>query len=104
MAIPATARYRSILPSAAPSWGGGPATSSRSPRREDPGAQRSWGSTEYPEPMVAEPQATVGTIGHGTRTTDELASLLVTAGVSTLIDVRRYPLGRRQPHFSRERL
>jgi uncharacterized protein (DUF488 family) len=54
--------------------------------------------------MVGEAQATVRTIGHGTRTTDELASLLVTAGVSTLIDVRRYPLGRRQPHVSRERL
>src|SRR5687768_1391228 len=54
--------------------------------------------------MVGEAQATVRTIGHGTRTTDELAFLLVAAGVSTLIDVRRYPLGRRQPHLARERL
>ena len=54
--------------------------------------------------MVREAQAIVRTIGHGTRTTDELASLLVAAGVSTLIDVRRYPLGRRQPHLARERL
>lgn len=46
----------------------------------------------------------VRTIGHGTRTTDELASLLSAAGVVTLIDVRRYPTGRRQPHLSRERL
>ena len=46
----------------------------------------------------------IRTIGHGTRTTDELAALLSSAGVATLIDVRRYPLGRRQPHLSRERL
>ncbi|HEY5484127.1 MAG TPA: DUF488 domain-containing protein, partial [Propionibacteriaceae bacterium] len=46
----------------------------------------------------------VRTIGHGTRTTDELASLLSAAGVVTLIDVRRYPTGRRQPHLSQERL
>src|SRR5687767_6620978 len=54
--------------------------------------------------MVREGQAIVRTIGHGTRTTDELASLLVSAGVTTLIDVRRYPLGRRQPHLALERL
>lgn len=48
--------------------------------------------------------ALVRTIGHGTRTTDELAALLRLAGVTTLIDVRRYPLGRRQPHLSREAL
>ena len=46
----------------------------------------------------------IRTIGHGTRTTDELAALLSSAGVATLIDVRRYPMGRRQPHLSRERL
>lgn len=46
----------------------------------------------------------IRTIGHGTRTTDELVSLLSAAGVVTLIDVRRYPAGRRQPHLSRERL
>lgn len=46
----------------------------------------------------------IRTIGHGTRTTDELVSLLSAAGIVTLIDVRRYPAGRRQPHLSRERL
>ena len=46
----------------------------------------------------------IRTIGHGTRTTDELAALLSSARVATLIDVRRYPMGRRQPHLSRERL
>ncbi len=54
----------------------------------------------------AEPAASavVRTIGHGTSTTDELAALLREAGVSTLIDVRRYPKGQRQPHLARERL
>lgn len=46
----------------------------------------------------------VRTIGHGTRSTEEIAALLADAGVRTLIDVRRYPAGRRQPHLSRERL
>jgi uncharacterized protein (DUF488 family) len=44
------------------------------------------------------------TIGHGTRSVDELADLLRQAGVQTLVDVRRYPTGRRQPHLSRARL
>ncbi|HET7028035.1 MAG TPA: DUF488 domain-containing protein [Candidatus Limnocylindrales bacterium] len=48
--------------------------------------------------------ATIRTIGHGRRTTEELAALLRAAGVETLIDVRRYPAGRRQPNLSRERL
>ena len=48
--------------------------------------------------------AVVRTIGHGTRTTDALAGLLRDAGVETVIDVRRYPAGRRQPHLSRDRL
>ena len=52
----------------------------------------------------AEGRPVIRTIGHGTRTTDELAALLAAAGVATLIDVRRYPSGRRQPHLSRERL
>lgn len=50
------------------------------------------------------PAAAVRTIGHGTRDTEELGELLRTAGVETLIDVRRHPGGRRQPHLSRERL
>ncbi len=50
------------------------------------------------------PRGVVRTIGHGTRTTEELAALLRAAGVETLIDVRRYPAGKRQPHLSREAL
>ncbi|HET6381382.1 MAG TPA: DUF488 domain-containing protein [candidate division Zixibacteria bacterium] len=48
--------------------------------------------------------AVVRTVGHGTRSTDELVELLKAAGVETLIDVRRFPAGRRQPHLSRDRL
>jgi uncharacterized protein (DUF488 family) len=46
----------------------------------------------------------VFTVGHGTRTTDELASVLESASVGRLIDVRRFPGSRRHPHFSREAL
>ncbi len=46
----------------------------------------------------------IRTVGHGTRTTEELGALLRSAGVRVVIDVRRYPAGRRQPHLSRERL
>jgi uncharacterized protein (DUF488 family) len=48
--------------------------------------------------------AVITTIGHGRRTTDELAALLRACGVATVIDVRRYPIGRRQPHLARARL
>jgi uncharacterized protein (DUF488 family) len=52
----------------------------------------------------SEPTTTIWTIGHGTRSTEELAGVLHAAGVETAIDVRRYPQGRRQPHLARERL
>ena len=48
--------------------------------------------------------ATVHTIGHGTRSTEELARLLGDAGVTLLVDVRRMPGSRRHPHFAREAL
>jgi uncharacterized protein (DUF488 family) len=44
------------------------------------------------------------TIGHSTRTLDELVALLQEHGVTRLADVRRYPGSRRHPHFSRESL
>lgn len=50
------------------------------------------------------PRGPIWTVGHGTRATEDLADLLRAAGVATVIDVRRYPQGRRQPHLSRERL
>ena len=47
---------------------------------------------------------TVFTVGHGTRTTEELAGILKEAGVELLVDVRRFPGSRRHPHFSKEAL
>lgn len=44
------------------------------------------------------------TIGHGTRTVDELAEVLTAAGVSLVADVRRFPGSRRNPHLSRASL
>ena len=51
-----------------------------------------------------QPDALIWTVGHGTRATDDLARLLMAAGATTVIDVRRYPAGRRQPRFARQRL
>jgi uncharacterized protein (DUF488 family) len=52
----------------------------------------------------SQPGAVIWTVGHGTRATKGLAALLLAAGVAKVIDVRRYPEGRRQPRFARERL
>jgi uncharacterized protein (DUF488 family) len=43
----------------------------------------------------------VWTIGHGTRTGEELIGMLRRAGVRTLVDVRRFPGSRRNPQFNR---
>jgi uncharacterized protein (DUF488 family) len=44
------------------------------------------------------------TIGHSTRTLEELVGLLRENGVERLADIRRYPGSRRYPHFSRDAL
>ena len=46
-----------------------------------------------------EPNQTVYTIGHSTRSSDELLDLLEEAGVEVLVDVRRLPGSRRLPQF-----
>jgi len=46
----------------------------------------------------------VWTIGHGTRPAEELVETLRRAGVRTLVDVRRFPGSRRNPHFNQEAL
>ena len=46
----------------------------------------------------------VFTIGHGTRSADDLVESLRDAGVQTLVDVRRFPSSRRNPQFNREPL
>lgn len=47
---------------------------------------------------------TIFTIGHSTRTAEELIGLLRRNGVGVLVDVRRYPGSRRHPQFNREAL
>ena len=48
--------------------------------------------------------ATVYTIGHSTRTLDELVTPLKARAISTLVDIRSFPASRRMPHFNRESL
>lgn len=48
--------------------------------------------------------ATIYTIGHSTRTLDELIAALQAHGIKTLVDIRMFPASRRLPHFNRESL
>lgn len=47
---------------------------------------------------------TVWTIGHGTRSAEELVSVICEAGVRTLVDVRRFPGSRHNPQFNQPAL
>ena len=58
--------------------------------------ERSDGAIETPR--------TLYTLGHSTRELDELIAILTGAGVTRLVDVRRYPGSRRSPHFARDSL
>jgi uncharacterized protein (DUF488 family) len=42
------------------------------------------------------------TIGHGTRSVEELVACLHESGAKTLVDVRRFPSSRRNPQFNRD--
>ena len=42
----------------------------------------------------------VFTVGHGTRSIEELLEVLAEAGVRTVVDVRRFPSSRRHPQFN----
>jgi len=46
----------------------------------------------------------IHTIGHSTRSLDELVALLRRHGVEHLVDVRSHPGSRRYPHFGRDAL
>ena len=48
--------------------------------------------------------ATIYTIGHSTRTLEQLVSALKAHGIETLVDIRAFPMSRRLPHFNRESL
>lgn len=46
----------------------------------------------------------VHTIGHSTRSGEELIALLREASIGLVVDVRRFPASQRHPQFGRERL
>jgi len=48
--------------------------------------------------------ATLYTIGHSTRSLDELIVALQAHEIKTLVDIRAFPMSRRLPHFNRESL
>src|SRR5436305_14014871 len=48
--------------------------------------------------------ATLYTIGHSTRSIDELVEALQAHSIATLVDIRSFPVSRRLPHFNREAL
>lgn len=48
--------------------------------------------------------ATVYTIGHSTRSLDELIAVLHAHDIKALVDIRAFPMSRRLPHFNRESL
>ena len=48
--------------------------------------------------------ATLFTIGHSTRTLQELTDALQAHSIQTLVDIRSIPMSRRLPHFNREAL
>lgn len=48
--------------------------------------------------------ATLYTIGHSTRTLEELIAALQAHLIETLVDIRAFPMSRRLPHFNRESL
>ena len=55
-------------------------------------------------PFGLDPLATIYTIGHSTRTLDELVAALQGHDIATLVDIRAFPMSRRLPHFNRESL
>lgn len=48
--------------------------------------------------------ASLYTIGHSTRTLDDLIATLQAHQVQTLADIRAFPMSRRMPHFNRDSL
>ena len=48
--------------------------------------------------------ATLFTIGHSTRSLDELIEVLQVHSIQTLVDIRSFPMSRRLPHFNSESL
>jgi uncharacterized protein (DUF488 family) len=53
---------------------------------------------------TTEARSALYTIGHSTRTLEELVGLLKREGVSHLVDVRAFPTSARYPHFNKQNL
>jgi uncharacterized protein (DUF488 family) len=51
-----------------------------------------------------QPGRAIYTIGHSTRSTEELIALLREHAIELLVDVRRYPASRRNPQFAQDAL
>lgn len=51
-----------------------------------------------------ETELRISTIGHSNRTLEELIALLTDAKIVCLVDVRRYPVSKRHPHFDTHNL
>lgn len=47
---------------------------------------------------------TIWTVGHSTRTLSDLMELLKTHGIELVVDVRRFPVSTRYPHFDKDNL
>ena len=69
--------------------------------RDEPGGDRG-ARARYAGAVSA--ASTIYSVGHSTRSLDELLGLLEPHGVRTLVDVRRHPGSRKYPHFGQEPL
>jgi uncharacterized protein (DUF488 family) len=47
---------------------------------------------------------TIRSLGHGTLSADEFAELVRRAGVEVVVDIRRFPGSRRNPHFASDEM
>jgi len=53
---------------------------------------------------IEQPLATLYTIGHSTRSLDDLIASLRAHQIKTLVDIRAFPMSRRLPQFNRDSL
>ena len=60
--------------------------------------------SESREHSIEHPLATLYTIGHSTRSLDELIAALRAHEIKTLADIRAFPMSRRLPQFNRDSL
>ena len=63
-----------------------------------------WNASKASPKMPCEESRTIHTIGHSTRTIENFIELLRAHRIELLVDVRRWPMSRRYPHFNREAL